>query len=375
MTDNAGSAGIGHSQFPAHDGPRVWLLSSGDCPIGISLTRQLLAHGDYVVVGIPPDNEREDSRTVDFERFVEEISENSENGWKERFEAVALDIRNYTDGKSAVIGSVEELAASERTRMLVKSQFETNYFGPVNLIRAALPHMRIRKAGHIMISGGITGHIGTPGLGVYCAAGWALEGFCDSLAYEVAPFNIRVTILQSNMEIGILANLVTSVPPLFPAYSPTENHAPLFRGIMNSILLQLPGANGYSRSDRASPASQASISSAESGKLDSNLGDEQNLPLSSTGVVSLYPPLSPEHLDILLAETIHVITAIGGHENPPARHIVGTESVSSVKEKLKTVSEELEDFIECSCAVDINNSESAMRAANDGTVAQVDFSI
>jgi len=73
-----------------------------------------------------------------------------------------------------------------------------------------------------------------------------------------------------------------------------------------------------------------------------------NTPLSAPTVVSLYPPLSVSHLELLTAETIHAITAIGGHDNPPARHIVGVEGVASVKEKLKTVSEELEDFIECS---------------------------
>ena len=57
----------------------------------------------------------------------------------------------------------------------------------------------------------------------------------------------------------------------------------------------------------------------------------------------------------LLAEVIHAITAIGGHENPPARHIVSFEAVGSVKEKLKTVSEELEDYIEVSNGVDIDD--------------------
>lgn len=59
----------------------------------------------------------------------------------------------------------------------------------------------------------------------------------------------------------------------------------------------------------------------------------------------------------LVAETIHAILAIGGHENPPARHIVGSEAVMSVKEKLKTVSEEIEDFVEVSCAVDIDDDD------------------
>lgn len=95
---------------------------------------------------------------------------------------------------------------------------------------------------------------------MYCAAGWALEGFCDvsypqlpnssmianavnqSLAYEIAPFNIKLTIIQCSIEIGILTNLVTSVPPIFPAYSPANNHAPLFRGILNHLVPRLPEA-------------------------------------------------------------------------------------------------------------------------------------
>jgi hypothetical protein len=51
------------------------------------------------------------------------------------------------------------------------------------------------------------------------------------------------------------------------------------------------------------------------------------------------------------------LVAIGGHENPPARHIVGFEGAEAVKEKLKTVTEELEDFLETSLSVDIFDSE------------------
>lgn len=79
----------------------------------------------------------------------------------------------------AVIGTVEELAASPRSLTLVRDQFETNFFGPVNIIKAVLPTMRKKMIGHIIILTGITGHLGTPGLGMYCASGWALEGFCD----------------------------------------------------------------------------------------------------------------------------------------------------------------------------------------------------
>jgi len=59
----------------------------------------------------------------------------------------------------------------------------------------------------------------------------------------------------------------------------------------------------------------------------------------------------------LTAEVVHSLASIGGRENPPARLIVGFEGIASVKEKLKTVSEELEDFIEVSVQVDIPHEE------------------
>ncbi|KAJ5205438.1 Short-chain dehydrogenase/reductase SDR [Penicillium cf. griseofulvum] len=227
---------------------------------------------------------------------------------------------------------------------LVRDQFEVNYFGPLNIIKATLPHMRKEQAGHIMIISGITAHIGTPGLGMYCAAGWALEGFCDSLAYEIAPFNVKLTIFQCSIEIGILTNLVTSVPPIFPAYSPVNNQAPLFRGILNRLIPQLPDA---------SISSDSPVTLSRVNDENARVSSVENGPFSAPEVVSMHPPLSSAHLEVLVAETVYAITSIGGHENPPSRHIVGQEGVASVKEKLKTVSEELEDFIQASFAVDV----------------------
>ena len=189
---------------------------------------------------------------------------------------------------------------------------------------------------------------------MYCAAGWAIEGFCDvhitpkssmsstrnsltsivpqSLAYEIAPFNIKLSIIQPNLEISVLTNKITSAPPL-PAYSPTNNPAPLSREILGSLVERLH----QSSSTPDTPTSETT----------------EHPSLSDPGITSLYPPLPTSFRETLLSETVHALTAIGGHENPPARHIVGHEAVTSVKEKLKTVSEELEDFVDVSTAVDI----------------------
>ncbi len=174
----------------------------------------------------------------------------------------------------------------------------------------------------------IAGHLGTPGLGMYCASGWALEGFCDSLAYEIAPFNIKISIVQPTIEIGVLTNKIVSAPSM-PQYAPGNNPAPLFRGIIGGLLDMIEGQDG----------------------------NDVPLTCATDEVISLYPRLPAEMKSALLAETRNAITAIGGHDNPPARHIVGHEGVASVKEKLKTVSEELEDFVEVSCAVDIDEGD------------------
>lgn len=83
----------------------------------------------------------------------------------------------------------------------------------------------------------------------------------------------------------------------------------------------------------------------------------------------MYPPLSMAHLEVLVAETVYAILAIGGHENPPSRHIVGQEGVASVKEKLKTVSEELEDFIQASFAIDYAADGESCRPPRDEHLA------
>jgi len=270
----------------------------------------------------------------------------------------------------ALVGTVEELAQSSRTQSLTRDQFEINFFSNVNIIKAILPTMRSQKNGHIIMLTGISGHLGTPGLGMYCASQWALEGYCDSLAYEIAPFNIKMTIVQPNLEIGVLTNRITSAPPL-EMYTPDVNPAPLSRDILSSLLDKLEGTvdkeyraptspfTATANADAATPitphSAQADTTTtqADDGTTGFSTGDL----LHASGISSFYPPLQPAVGGALVAETVYAIAAIGGHDNPPARHIVGFEGVVSVKEKLKTVSEELEDFVETSSAADFGKSE------------------
>src|SRR5581483_4353418 len=89
-------------------------------------------------------------------------------------------------------GSLEELTDEE-----VRQHFDINVFGPLNVIRKVLPHMRKQQSGHIFNIASIGGFAGAfPGFGSYTATKFAMHGFSESLAAEVKPFGIKVTIVS-----------------------------------------------------------------------------------------------------------------------------------------------------------------------------------
>ncbi|KAI9677689.1 MAG: hypothetical protein M1817_006644 [Caeruleum heppii] len=291
-------------QFPPHNTPRTWLLTTALSPLSLLLMPELLNHGDYVAALVPEpsapshhgQDDGEDRLRDELQRMTMEMGHEmgrrfwavgcggSRNSTAQREAAIATVVKGWGRvdvllccSSEALVGTVQELSTPS-TRPLISDQFDSNLFGPVEMIKAVLPTMRAQKRGHVIVVTGITGHIGTPGLGMYCAAQWGLEGFCDSLAYEVAPFNIKVTIVQPNMEVNILTNRITFAPAM-PEYTSAPSHT-------------------------------------------------------------------------LLEETIHALLAIGGHPNPPSRHIVGHDAVASVKEKLQSTTEEMEEFEEVATGVD-----------------------
>jgi NAD(P)-dependent dehydrogenase (short-subunit alcohol dehydrogenase family) len=88
-------------------------------------------------------------------------------------------------------GSIEELAMAD-----FKAIMETNYFGVIRCIHAVLPQMRENKSGCIINVGSISGKISNTPLSAYSASKFALEALTESLAQEVKPFNIRVSLVQ-----------------------------------------------------------------------------------------------------------------------------------------------------------------------------------
>lgn len=90
-----------------------------------------------------------------------------------------------------LLGLFEETAPTD-----AEHQFATNVFGLFDVTRAVLPAMRAERTGHIFNLSSIAGIRGGPGASLYCASKHAIEGFSESLSHEVAPFGIRVTLIE-----------------------------------------------------------------------------------------------------------------------------------------------------------------------------------
>jgi NAD(P)-dependent dehydrogenase (short-subunit alcohol dehydrogenase family) len=106
----------------------------------------------------------------------------------EKFGQIDVLVNNAGYG---ILGGVEETSAAE-----VEKNFATNVFGLLNVTRAVLPYMRAQRSGHILNLSSIGGQFGFIGWGVYGSTKFAVEGLSESLAQEVAPLGIHVTIVE-----------------------------------------------------------------------------------------------------------------------------------------------------------------------------------
>lgn len=97
----------------------------------------------------------------------------------------------FNNAGYSLVGTIEEASNDE-----VKAMYETNIFGPLNVIKAALPLLRQQGGGHITGTSSNLGHVTLPVIGYYCSSKWAFESIHESLALEVKDFNIKVTIIE-----------------------------------------------------------------------------------------------------------------------------------------------------------------------------------
>lgn len=97
----------------------------------------------------------------------------------------------YNNAGYAAVGPFEAASKEE-----IKKQFDTNVFGVMNVTRAVLPHFRERKSGTIITTTSMGGLITFPLYSLYHGTKWAVEGFMESLHYELKPFKIKVKCIE-----------------------------------------------------------------------------------------------------------------------------------------------------------------------------------
>jgi NAD(P)-dependent dehydrogenase (short-subunit alcohol dehydrogenase family) len=174
---------------------KIYLITGCSTGFGRDLAKEALLQGNKVAVSA--------RNTKDIEDIVAEFPETAL--------AVKLDVTNPTEIKDAVaatikyfgridvlvnnagigyFGAIEESEDEEIRRM-----FEINVFGLSNMTQAVLPTMRSQHSGHILNIASIGGLVGFPGVGFYNATKFAVDGLSESLAKEVAPLGIKVTIV------------------------------------------------------------------------------------------------------------------------------------------------------------------------------------
>ncbi|WP_176511208.1 oxidoreductase [Pseudomonas faucium] len=175
---------------------KVWFVTGATRGLGAAIAKAALEAGDKVVVS---------------GRRIEPL-QNAFADYGERVLAVALDVTDESQALSAVEAAVarfgridilvnnagygqlapfEDNLASEADK-----QFATNVFGVFNVCRAVLPVMRRQRSGHVFNVSSMGGVVGMGGAALYCASKFAVEGFSESLAQEVAQFDIKVTLVE-----------------------------------------------------------------------------------------------------------------------------------------------------------------------------------
>jgi NAD(P)-dependent dehydrogenase (short-subunit alcohol dehydrogenase family) len=176
--------------------PRVWFITGTSSGLGRALAQAALDRGDRVAATARStdhiaDLEREYAgRAVALRLDVADRDQAQEaiDATVSAFGRIDVLVNNAGYG---VLGAVEELTDDQLRR-----QFETNLFGALNVTRAALPQLRRQRSGHIVQLSSLSATVANPGEGAYVGSKAALEGFSESLAQELAPLGIGVTIVQ-----------------------------------------------------------------------------------------------------------------------------------------------------------------------------------
>jgi NAD(P)-dependent dehydrogenase (short-subunit alcohol dehydrogenase family) len=173
-----------------------WLITGVSSGFGRELALAALARGDTVIGTLRQAAQAQDFRALQPGRSHAVLLDVTRAGDIGPAVQEALQIAGRIDvlvnnAGYGLFGAVEETADAE-----ARAVMETNFFGALGVTRALLPQLREQRSGHIFNISSVAGLVGFPGCGLYAASKFALEGMSEALAGELAPFGVRVTIVE-----------------------------------------------------------------------------------------------------------------------------------------------------------------------------------
>lgn len=187
-------------------------------------------------------------------------------------------------------------ACEDQDEYEIRNQFETNFWGTLNIIQLSLPYFREREGGRYLIFSSTSGALGVPGLGPFCATKYAVEGLIESMLYEVHAFNIKATLVE-------------------PGH--------VRRDEPDSKMHPLPTFGHFSIAPTSSTYAGPTAPAGHAKRMVQWLGERQ--PTSAVKAAELVWQLA--HCSF-----------------PPLRLLLGTYAVESVRDRLRCIIEEIEDW-------------------------------
>lgn len=174
---------------------KSWFITGASSGLGLSMTRKLLERGDLVhATARRPDSMRNlVQRHRDRLEIIEleltdtlSLRQQVDRAFASRRIDVVVSNAGY-----GLFGAAEELSDAQIDR-----QIATNLTASIQLIRAALPHLRAQGGGRILQVSSEGGQVAYPNFSLYHATKWGIEGFVEAVAQEVAPFGIEFTLIE-----------------------------------------------------------------------------------------------------------------------------------------------------------------------------------